>query len=115
MGGTPLRNFFAPVDGAPIPQEDHRPLKMPEQVFKEGSDIQTGEIAGAKLKIEGQAPSSRGDDQRTDRRDAVLVVPIVDEGRVPLGRPGAGHIGNEQEARLIEEDQRGSKSLGVFL
>jgi len=47
----PLLNFFTSVDHSPIPQKDHRPSKMPEQVFEEGSNIQAGKIAGAKLDI----------------------------------------------------------------
>jgi hypothetical protein len=34
---------------------------------------------------------------------------------VPFRRPGARHVGDEQEARFIEEDQMGPTSLSVFL
>lgn len=111
----PLLDFPAPMDGSSIPQQDHRSPKMPEQVFEEGLHIQSREIAGATLKIEGQPSSFGRDRQGADCRDPVLFVEIVNERRLSFWGPGAGHVGDEQEARLIEEDQMGATSFGVFL
>jgi hypothetical protein len=93
MFKEPLLDFFTPVDGSPIPQQDHRPLKMPQQVFEEGSDIQSSEIACAKLEIKGQTPSFWGHCQSTDRRNSVLFVEIVKEGRLPFGGPSTSDVG----------------------
>ncbi len=115
MGFEPLLDFPTAMDRSPIPQQDHGPPKMPDQVLKEGPNVQACEIVGAQLKIEGQPSSSGRHGQSTDRRDPVLLVEIVNERRFPFGGPGAGHVGDEQEARFIEEDQMGPKSFGVFL
>ncbi len=39
-----LFNFFSPMDGGSIPQQDHGPPEMFEQFFKEKPNIQTGEM-----------------------------------------------------------------------
>lgn len=90
MLNAPLLDFFSAVNGCPVPQQDHRPLKMLEQVLEGRSDIQAGEVPGAKLDIKGQASSFGGHGQRTDRRNSVLLVEMVKDGRLPLGCPGAG-------------------------
>jgi len=114
MGFDPQLDLTAAMDHSPIPQQDHRPPKMPEQVFEEGSDIQPREIAGTKMKIEGQSSPLGGHGQGADRRDSILFVEIVNERCFSFGSPGAGHVGDEQETGFIEEDQMGAKTLSVF-
>ena len=58
-----------------------RPPKMPEQVVQERLDIQPCEIASAKREKEGQSPSLGRHRQGTDRRDPVLFVEKVNDGR----------------------------------
>ncbi len=81
MVSDPLFDFPATMDRSPIPQQGHRPPKMPEQVVQERLDIQPCEIASAKLEKEGQSPSLGRHRQGTDRRDPVLFVEIVNDGR----------------------------------
>src|SRR5579863_8699769 len=78
-----LLDFFPPVDSSSIPQQDHRTVKVPEQLFEEGSDIQAGEIAGARLDIKGQPPSFRRHGKGADGRNSVLLVKMVEKGRLP--------------------------------
>jgi hypothetical protein len=115
MVSDPLLDLAAAMDCSPIPQQDHGSPKVPEQVLKERSDIQSREIARAKLKVKGQPSSLGRDRQGADRRDPVLFVEIVHQGCFAFWGPGAGHVGDEQEARFIEEEQMGAKLVGVFL
>lgn len=46
MGGDSLCDCTVAMDRAPIPQQDHRLPKVPEQVTQECSDIQLCESAG---------------------------------------------------------------------
>jgi len=115
MASDPLFDLAAAMDGSPIPQQDHGPPKMPEQMVQEGSDIQPREIAGAKSEIEGQPSPLGRHGQRTDCRDPILLVDRANDRGAAFRGPGAGHVGNEQEARFIEEDQMGATSFGVFL
>ncbi len=115
MASDPLRDFAAAMDGSPIPEQDHRPSKMPEQVCEKDPDIQPREIVGAKMEIEGQSSPLGGHGQGADRRDAIVCVDIANNRRRSFGGPGAGHVGDEQETGFIEEDQMGAKPLSVFL
>jgi len=110
-----LLDFFPSVDGSPIPQQNHRPPEMFEQAFKESTDIQTCEIACAKPKIKGQAPSFGGHRKTTEGRNSVLLIEMVKERGLPLGCPGTSDIRNKQKPGFIEEDQMGPKSFGFFL
>jgi hypothetical protein len=69
---------------------------MFEQAFKESTDIQTCEIACAKPKIKGQAPSFGGHRKTTEGRNSVLLREMVKERGLPLGGPGTSDIRNKQ-------------------
>lgn len=114
MASDPLRDFAAAMDDAPIPEQDHRPPKMPEQVCKKGPDLQPREIVGAKMEIEGQSSPCGRHGQGADRRDAIVCVVIANDRRRAFGGPDAGHVGDEQETGFIEEDQMGATTLSVF-
>lgn len=110
-----LPDFFSPVDGSPVPQENHRPLKMFEQALEEGTDIQTGEIACAKLEVKGQTPSFRGHRERIEDGNSVPFIEMIKERGLTFGCPGTGDVGNKQKPGFIEEDQMGPKFFGFFL
>jgi len=110
-----LLDFFSSMNGGPIPQQENRSPKMPEEIFEEGTGIQAREIPRAKIEIKGQTFPFRGHRQSTEDGDSILFVKMIEEGRLAFGRPGSGDIGNKQKSRLIDEDQMGSKFFGVFL
>jgi hypothetical protein len=108
-------NFFTTMNGSSIPQQENRSAKMLEEIFEEGSDIQTSEISGANLNIKGQTFPFWGYRQRTDRRDSILFVEMVKVWGLPPRSPSPSDRGNKQKARFIEEDQMGPKFFDVFL
>lgn len=110
-----LFNFLSAVNGGPIPQQDHGSPEMFEQPLEERPNIQTGEIPCPKPKIKSQPLSLWGYQQGTDRGNPVLFVEVIEDGGFPFRSPSATNVWNEQEARLINEDQMGSTSFGVFL
>jgi hypothetical protein len=110
-----LFHFFSPMDGGSIPQQDHRLPEMFKQFFKKRTNIQTREIVCPKPQVKGQPLSLRRYRQSTDRRNPVLFVEVIEDRGFPFWGPGTPNVWNEQESRLINEDQMGSKSFGVFL
>jgi len=110
-----LLDFFTSMDGSSIPQQDHGALEMFEQFVEERTDIQTVKIPRPKPKIKSQAFPFRGHRQSTDGGNPVLFVEVIEDRGLSLGSPSATDVWNEQEARLIDEDQTGPKSFGFFL
>ncbi len=114
MGGDPRSDFFTAMDRSPIPEQDDGSLQMPEQVLQERSDIQAGEIVTAQPKVE-RHPSPLGrHGQGTDRRHPILLIAVAHDRRAAFRGPGVRHVGDEQEARFIKEDEVGTTSRGVF-
>ena len=110
-----LLDFFTSMDGPPIPQQDHGAPEMFEQFFKERTDIQTVKIPRPKPEIKSQAFPFWRHRQSTDGGNPVLFVEVIEDRGVSFGSPSATNVWNEQEARLIDEDQMGPKSFGFFL
>jgi hypothetical protein len=108
-------HFFAPMDGGPIPQKDQRPPKMFQQIFQKSSHIQPIQIPLPELDKKSQPSPFRRHDQRTDRRNLVLPVTMIQPGRLSPGSPRACDRRNEQKAALIEKKQVGAKFFRVFL
>ena len=50
-----------------------------------------------------------------DRRELRPAIAVSDDRRLPLRRPGPDARGDQAEAALISEDQRGFQSAGFFL
>ena len=108
-------DFFTSMDGPPIPQQDRGAPEMFEQFFKERTDIETVKVPRPKPEIESQAFPFRGHRQSTDGGNPVLFVEVIEDRGLSFGSPSATDVWNEQEARLIDEDQMGPKSFGFFL
>jgi hypothetical protein len=110
-----LFDFFTSMDGSPVPQQDHGALEMFEQFLKETTDIQTVKIPRPKPEIKSHAFPFRGHRQSTDGGNPALFVEGIEDRGSPFGSPRATDVGNEQEARFIDEDQPGPNSFGFFL
>lgn len=108
-------DFLARVNGAPVPQEDHRPLQMPEQVVEERPDLQPGEVPGAALEVQGQAPITGGHRQAADDREVVAPVAVVQQRGLAFGPPGPMDGRDEEKAAFVHEDEIGPKCGAFFI
>jgi len=61
-----------------------------------------------------QAFPFRRHQQRIDRGNSVLFLGIIEDRGFIFRSPCTTDVRNEQEARLIDEDQMGPKSFGLF-
>jgi len=88
---------------------------MFQQIFQKSSHIQTIQIPFPELDKKSQSSPFRRHGQRTNRRNLVLSVAMIQSGRLSPGSPRARDRRNEQKAAFIEKKQVGTKSFGVFL
>lgn len=110
-----LLDFFTPVDGVSIPQQEYVFSEMFKQLFKERTDIKTVKIPRPKPDIKAQVFPFRGYRQSTDGGNPVLFVEMIEDRGFSFRSPGATDGWNEQEARLINKDQMGPMFFGFFL
>jgi len=104
-------NGSASVGRESVPQQDAWPSDVAMEMAKKELDPGGVDI-GVGIKTEEQSDSipAGANNQCGDRGQfPVGVGPLAKDGRLPLGGPGAAHQGRQQEAALVEEDQRGSK------
>ncbi len=110
-----LFDFFTAVDRSPIPQQNDGASEMSEQSSKERPDIQTVKVPPPESEIKRQAFAFWRHRQGIDGGNSALFVEVIEDRSFSFRSPGATDIGNEQEARFINENQMGPKSFGLFL
>jgi hypothetical protein len=107
---------LAPAMNRPaVPEQVDRSAEVTQEVTEEGLDIEAGEIVGATPEVESHSPSPGRYRQAAADRQPVVPVAVPDARCLSLGRPGAVDIRDQQEPALIDEDEVGAASSGVFL
>jgi len=95
MASQVIPDVSAPVDGSPVPQKDDRSLEVFEQVFKENNDIEPCEVVRPEVDIKAHALSLGRDGEGVDGRNAVMLVDVSEEWRLPTERPGPLDVRDE--------------------
>ena len=80
-------HLSAPMDRTPVPEQDHRTPQVLQQVAQEAPDIQPGEILGADPEVERKTPSLGRDRERADGGEPVVLIEVVEVGRLAPGGP----------------------------
>lgn len=102
------------MDASVVPQHDHRPAQVAEQVPEEGADLRGMDVREVELVVKTQASPAGADGQPGDHGDPVVSLPEPQEGRLPPGRPGLAHARDQEEAGFVDEDEVGAQPRGVF-
>lgn len=103
------------VDGASVPEEDHLPAEVPQEVPEKPDDLHARDVGGVEVDIQPQAAISRGHREGRDGGDPVAPVAVARQGGAAAGRPGLAEVRDEQESAFVEEREMGPTSSGVFL
>lgn len=113
-GAAEVADHRAAVDPPVVPQDDHRPPQVAEQMAQEGADRGLADVRGVQLVIETDAPAAGTDRHAGNHGDLVVPLPEPQERRLPPGGPGLADTGDQEEARFVEEDEVGAQPRGVF-
>jgi hypothetical protein len=93
-----------------VPDQDDAAPDVAEQMTKEDEDLRGGDGPGADQDVELPLPADAGDGGELRPAEA------VPQDRSPSHRgPGANPGGDEAEAALVSEDERGFQPAGFFL
>jgi hypothetical protein len=123
-------DFFTAVNRPPIPQQNHRPGHVAEELPQEGSHMHGLEVVLLESGVQADAPPDRADRKDGQGRDAVVFVAITNLGRMALraqvrrrvgmrksrfhpGRPAA-HPGAVCQARSRHQGLRWGKHPHSF-
>lgn len=114
---VPATDFPNPVtfvNARVVPDDEDVPAKVAQQVAEEFADFIVSDVLGVTTEVQADAlaPGSHGDAR--NHGDAIMPVAMVNEGGLPARSPGLSHRGNQEEARLVDEDDVGSQPRSVF-
>ena len=96
---------FPVVSGGIIQQNHYRAAQMPQQFTEKPSDLLLPDVVKVEQIVEAQSLSPGA--QGNSGNDGDLVPPplaMTMHGSLALRSPGLDHVGNQQEARFIDED-----------
>jgi len=114
-GATQRTDRISLVNGSVVPYEDDRSSKMAKQISKEGADLGVLDVLDVEGVVQAETSPARAHRDAGDDRDSIAPLPVVEQGRLAPGRPGLAHARNQEEARLVDEDQVGTQPRGFFL
>ena len=101
--------LFRAVGVQPVPEQEDRARNPAQQVADEGDDLRAGDGAPHQTEI-GVRLGGEG----RDGRQLGPVEAVVEKRRLAARGPRFARGGQQREAALVEEDQRGLQALGFF-
>ena len=106
---------LAPVNPTPVPEHDDRAAQVVQQVAEELEHIRVFEVLlEEEAPVEAEPPAHRTHRQAGDHRDFIALIAMADDRRQAARRPRFVDARDQQEPRLIDEDEMGAQPRGVF-
>lgn len=104
------------VNRQAVPHQHHGVPEVPEQIAQKRPQPDGGQVGiRAEREVKCGPPPLGGERQGSDAGDFLTTAEGLDQHRgAAAGRPTATHQGGQQQAALVEENQRGPQTLGVF-
>lgn len=116
MASKELLGELGSVERASVPKKDDGAFLVTAKVPEELPDLSGSNVLpGIKARVESKAFSLRRNRDGRDGRDFGPASGDHEGGCFSFNRPGSLEIGDKRESALIQEDQAGSKPIGLFL
>ena len=104
------------VERASVPEKDDRAFEVTAKVSEKLPDLFSPDVlVGVKTRVEAKTFSLGRDRDGGDSRDFCPASGDHERRRFSFNRPGSLEIRDKRESALIQEDQAGSKPIGLFL
>ena len=111
---TDFSNPFSFVNAGVVPDHDDVPAEVAQQVSEEFAHLVVPDVLRVALEVQTDAPAAGRNGYSRDHGDAIMPVAMMNDGRLPAGSPGLSHRGDQEEARLVDEDDVGTQPRSVF-
>lgn len=106
---------IARVNPALVPEHDDVAAQVMQEVAEELEHVRVFEVlVEEETPVEAEPPPPRTHRQAGDYRDFVPPIAMADDRRLAAGRPRLVDARDQQESRLIDEDEMGAQPPGVF-
>jgi hypothetical protein len=111
---TDFPNPFSFVNAGVVPDHDDVPAEVVQQVSEKFAHLIVPDVLRVALEVQADAPTPGRNGEAGDHGNAIMPVAMMNDGRLPTGRPGLSHRGDQEEARLVDEDDVGTQPRSVF-
>ncbi len=108
-------NPFSFVNAGVVPDHDDVPAEVAQQVSEEFAHLVVLDVLRVALEVQADAPTPGRNGEARDHGDAIMPVAMMNDGRLAARSPGLSHRGDQEEARLVDEDDVGTQPRSVFL
>ncbi len=107
-------NPFSFVNAGVVPDDDDGTAEMAQQVAEESAHLAIADVVRVALEVQADAPTPGSKRDARDHGDAIMPVAMMNDGRLTARSPGLSHCGDQEEARLVDEDDVGTQPRSVF-
>ncbi len=111
---TDFPNPFSFVDAGVVPDHNDVPAEVAQQVSEEFTHLVVPDVLRVTPKVQADPPTPGSNRDARNDRDPIMPVTMMKEGRLTARSPGLSHRGNQEEARLVDEDDVGTQPRSVF-
>ncbi len=107
-------NRFSFVNAGVVPDDEDVPAKVAQQVPEEFADLVVSDVLRVTKEVQADAPTPGSNRKARDHGDAIMPVAMMNDGGLTAASPGLSHRGDQEEARLVDEDDVGTQPRSVF-
>ncbi len=107
-------NPFSFMNARVVPDDEDVPTKVAQQVPEEFADLVVSDVLGVTPEVQADAPTPGSHGDARNHGDPIMPVAMMKEGCLTARSPGLSHRGNQEEARLVDEDDVGTQPRSVF-
>ena len=105
VAATQLPDRFALVDRSIIEEHDHVAPQVAQQMEEEGADVGVADVVAMATEVKSDPPADSAHRQPGDDGQAIVAVPVRDPRGLSARRPGPPKRWDQEESRLVEEDE----------
>jgi len=105
IAAAEIPNRFAFVDRRIVEENDHVASQMAQQMAEEVADVGVADVVVMTTKVKPHPPAQGADRQSGDDGEAIVAVVVVDPRGLSARRPGPTKRWDQEEPRLVDEDE----------
>ncbi len=107
-------NPFSFVNARVVPDDEDVPAKVTQQVSEEFADLVVSDVLRVTPEVQADAPTPGSNGDARNHGNAIMPVAMMNDGGLTARSPGLSHRRNQEEARLVDEDDVGPQPCSVF-